>query len=151
MGAWGLFGSEGMQKKSGLDLIDNLKNIPIFDRENPIKAKQWVMIAAGTVLCLVSTWIDWNGSKVLTEFSRRGPLLFTFQYIYYLFEVALVLLIIIFGQMAFEKWSGNNSFPFGGVLVALTWGGLVTGYPRDRWRPAYIRQQADLYSEAYIF
>ncbi len=110
------------RKKSGLDLIDNLKNIPIFDRENPIKAKQWVMIAAGTVLCLVSTWIDWNGSKVLTEFSRRGPLLFTFQYIYYLFEVALVLLIIIFGQMAFEKWSGNNSFPFGGVLVALTWG-----------------------------
>jgi len=34
----------------------------------------------------------------------------------------LVLLIIIFGQTAFEKWFNNNKIPFGGILVALTWG-----------------------------
>ncbi|MBP5636739.1 MAG: hypothetical protein J6X25_04390, partial [Bacteroidales bacterium] len=56
------------------------------------------------------------------EFKSRGPILFPFQYVYYLFEVMLVLLIIIFGQMAFEKWFNNNKIPFGGILVALTWG-----------------------------
>ena len=39
-----------------------------------------------------------------------------------MFEVLLVLLIIIFGQTAFEKWFNNNKIPFGGILVALTWG-----------------------------
>ncbi|HAV90620.1 MAG TPA: hypothetical protein DCW44_05055 [Eubacterium sp.] len=66
--------------------------------------------------------MDWNGSKVLSELKSRGALLFTFQYIYYLFEVLLVLLIIVFGQMAFEKWFNNNKIPFGGIIVALTWG-----------------------------
>ena len=108
------------KKKKGLDLIGNFKSSKIFD--GSIKVWQWILIVVGVVLCLVSTWIDWNGSKVLHEFKSRGPLLFTFQYIYYLFEVLLVLLIIIFGQTAFEKWFNNNKIPFGGILVALTWG-----------------------------
>ena len=103
-------------------MIANLKKVSLFNKENKIKAWQWILIVVGCVLCLLSTWIDWNGSKVLAEFHSRGPLLFVFQYIYYLFEVMLVLLIIIFGQMAFEKWFNNNKIPFGGILVALTWG-----------------------------
>ena len=110
------------KKRSGLDLIANLKKVSLFNKENKIKAWQWILIVVGCVLCLLSTWIDWNGSKVLAELHSRGPLLFGFQYIYYLFEVMLVLLIIIFGQMAFEKWFNNNKIPFGGILVALTWG-----------------------------
>lgn len=34
----------------------------------------------------------------------------------------MVLLIIIFGQIAFEKWFKNNKIPFGGILVGITWG-----------------------------
>ena len=108
------------RKKSGLDLIENIKNCKLIEKD--ITPLQWICLAAGVILCLVSTWIDWNGSKVLAEFKSRGPLLFPFQYLYYLFEVSLVLLIIIFGQMAFEKWFNNNRIPFGGILVALTWG-----------------------------
>ena len=121
--AWGLGAvliMKDCKKKTGLDLIGNFKTSKIFDKS--IKARQWILIVIGVVLCLISTWIDWNGSKVLTEWNRRGPLLFTFQYMYYLFEVLLVLLIIIFGQTAFEKWFNNNKIPFGGILVALTWG-----------------------------
>ena len=121
------------RKNSGVDLLDNIKNVKVFDKG--IKVRQWVLIALGVTVCLVSTWIDWNGSKVLTELNRRGALLFVFQYIYYLFEVLLVLLIIVFGQMAFEKWFNNSKIPFGGIIVALTWGlghwatkgSLVTG------------------------
>ena len=123
--AWGLGALlvvKECKKKSGVDLIENIKNASFFNKENPIKVWQWILIVIGVVICLISTWIDWNGSKVLTELQRRGALLFTFQYIYYLFEVMLVLLIIIFGQLAFEKWFDNNKIPFGGILVALTWG-----------------------------
>ena len=123
--AWGLGALlvvKECKKKSGLDLLGNIKNASFFNKENKIKIWQWILIIVGIILCLVSTWIDWNGSKVLAEFHSRGPLLFVFQYIYYLFEVMLVLLIIIFGQTAFEKWFNNNKIPFGGILVALTWG-----------------------------
>ena len=34
----------------------------------------------------------------------------------------MVLLIIVFGQYAFEKWFKNDKIPYGGILVALTWG-----------------------------
>ncbi len=109
-------------KKTDFDIIGKFKNTGLFKNCEKISLIQWILIVAGVVICLISTWIDWNGSKLLKEFASRGPLLFPFQYVYYLFEVLLVLLIIVFGQMAFEKWTGSNNIPFGGILVALTWG-----------------------------
>jgi hypothetical protein len=32
------------------------------------------------------------------------------------------MLIIVFGQKAFEIWFKKENFPYGAVLVALTWG-----------------------------
>lgn len=120
---WGLGAflvAKECKKASQLDLFEKIKKVGFITKD--IKVWQWILIVIGTVLCLISTWIDWNGSKVLTEFKNLGPMLFPFQYIYYLFEVALVLLIIIFGQIAFEKWFNNTKIPFGGIFVALTWG-----------------------------
>ena len=122
-------------KKSGVDLFKNFKEKSLIQGAKEMSLTQWVLLITGTVLCLISTWIDWDGSKVLKEFSKKGPVLFTFQYIYYLAEVFLVLLIIVFGQYAFEKWFKNDKIPYGGIVVALTWGlgqwftkgSLVTG------------------------
>jgi hypothetical protein len=69
----------------------------------------------------ISIW-DWNGIKVIKEFAYNGWLKFIFQYIYYLFETVLVLLIIVFGQKAGELWFKQSRIPWGGILVGLTWG-----------------------------
>ena len=108
-------------KKSGVDLFKNLKEKSLIQGAKEMSVLQWVMLIVGTVLCLISTWIDWNGSKLLAEFHKRG-VLFPFQYMYYFVEVIMVLLIIVFGQYAFEKWFKNDKIPYGGILVALTWG-----------------------------
>ena len=47
---------------------------------------------------------------------------FVFQYVYYLFETMLFLLIIVFGQKALERWFKRENVPYGGIVVALTWG-----------------------------
>ena len=101
-------------KKKGYDLF--AKN------DNKIKVWQWIGIIVGVAACLISSWIDWEGSKVLKEFAHNGALKFVFQYIYYLFEVLLVMLIIVFGQKACEIWFGKENIPYGGIIAALTWG-----------------------------
>ena len=74
------------------------------------------------IASLVWSCLDWNGMKVVREFNANGPLKFVFQYIYYCFEVMLVLLIIVFGQKSFEKCFRNRNIPYGGMLAAVTWG-----------------------------
>lgn len=94
----------------------------LFEKREPIKPWQWGAAIVCAVICLGSTYIDWGGSKLLMEFNRLGALKFTFQYIYYLFEVALFMLIIVYGQKAFETWFEKTNIPYGGIVVALTWG-----------------------------
>ena len=94
----------------------------LFEKSEPIKPWQWMATAGCVAICLISTYFDWGGSKLLIEFQRNGALKFTFQYIYYLFEVVLFMLIIVFGQKAFEVWFKKKNIPYGGIVVALTWG-----------------------------
>lgn len=54
--------------------------------------------------------------------SKLGVLRFFFQYIYYIFEIVLVTLILVFGQIACEKWFKRVNIPYGGIVIAITWG-----------------------------
>ncbi len=101
------------KNKYGLDLMD---------KGAKVKPWQWILIVLFVILSLVLSYIDWEGSKVIKEFHSNGWLKFIFQYIYYCFEVALVALILVFGQKAFEAWFHNPNIPYGGIIVALTWG-----------------------------
>ena len=83
---------------------------------------QWGVIAVLVVISLILSYISWDGSKVVKEFYANGSVRFVFQYIYYVFEVVLVTLILVFGQKAFEKWFHVNNIPYGGIIVAITWG-----------------------------
>lgn len=95
---------------------------PILKRGKDMRAWQWCVCL---LLLILAFWVDnisWGGFKVYLEFIRRGPLLFVFQYLYYMFETMLFLLIIVFGQRAFELWLGRENIPYGGVICGLTWG-----------------------------
>lgn len=113
---WGLCGFFicRCSKKKGFDLF--AKN------DKKIRPWQWCCIVLGVAACAAASWIDWEGSKVLKEFAANGALKFVFQYIYYMFEVSLVTLIIVFGQKACEIWFGYRNIPYGGIIAALTWG-----------------------------
>lgn len=94
----------------------------LLAKGNSMKAWQWLAVIFFVALSLVISYIDWNGSKVIREFYANGWLKFIFQYIYYVFETFLIMLILIFGQRAFELWFHNDKIPYGGIIVAITWG-----------------------------
>lgn len=94
----------------------------VWERQSKLKAWQYLGIIICLVVSVVSHYMDWGGFKPLLEFQKLGALKFIFQYIYYLFEAFLFSLIIIFGQKACEKWFKNEAIPYGGIVLALTWG-----------------------------
>ncbi|TQI66300.1 hypothetical protein [Clostridium sp. KNHs216] len=119
----------------------NKYDTSFFKNKGNIKAWQWLVTAACIILVLASQFIDWNGFKVIQEFYAKGIIKFVFQYIYYFFETFLFMLIIIFGQRACELWFKRETIPYGGVIVALTWGmahwatkGLLAGIALGRFR-----------------
>lgn len=101
------------KKKYGFDL---------FEKGNKMALWQWLLIFVIIAGSLVVSYVRWDGSKVIKEFYANGPVKFIFQYIYYIFETVLVMLILVFGQKAFEKWFHRPNIPYGGIIVAVTWG-----------------------------
>lgn len=82
------------------------------------------MIASCILIGLMSVVNYWDvGSfKIVFELQKLGVLKFTFQHLYYLAEVVLFTLIIVFGQKALEKLFRKKEIPYGGIIVGLTWG-----------------------------
>lgn len=94
----------------------------LFESGSRVLRWQWIVIAVLLICNLIISWFDWHGSKIIKEFYANRPVKFVFQYIYYTFEAALILLILAFGQRAYESWTQKTNIPFGGILLAVTWG-----------------------------
>lgn len=106
-------------------LIKFSKNRYGFDmmqKAEPMKAWQWILAIVCIIFMLTVSYFDWGGFKVVKEYQSNGLVKFIFQYIYYVFETGLFTLIIVFAQKAFEKWFKNEKLPYGGIILALTWG-----------------------------
>lgn len=70
--------------------------------------KEWIIALLLVLVAIgMSIW-DWRGSKVYKEFHNTGWLKFIFQYMYYLMETVLILLIVVFGQKAGELKFHNS-------------------------------------------
>lgn len=94
----------------------------LWEHHKKLKAWQYLGIMICLGVSVVSHYMDWEGFKPLLEFQNLGPLKFIFQYTYYFFETFMMSLIIIFGQKACERWFKNEVIPYGGIVLAFTWG-----------------------------
>ena len=101
------------KKRYGFDIMKNTCKLNMY---------QYCLVFFVIILSLVSSYIDWDGFKVVKEFNHNGLIKFIFQYIYYSFEVMLMTLVLIFGQKAFELWFKRERVPYGGIILAFTWG-----------------------------
>lgn len=93
------------------------------NQEDKISLKNWIITLACFTGCKIMTFIDWHTLKVIGEAQSKTIFQFCAQYLYYIFEVMLVILIIIYGQKSAETFiKKENSIPFGGIILAMTWG-----------------------------
>ena len=94
-----------------------------WNKAGKISLKNWVVTLVSFIGCKILTFIDWHTLKIVGEVQGKTIFQFCAQYLYYLFEVMLVLLIIIFGQKAIETLLKKESpIPFGSIILAMTWG-----------------------------
>lgn len=97
----------------------------IGSQTGKITSRDWAVTLACFAGCKVLTFLDWHTLKVIGEAKGKDMFQFCSQYLYYFMEVGLVLLIIVYGQKTAEILLGRDSnLPFGGMLLALTWGGF---------------------------
>lgn len=94
----------------------------IFEKAKGMNWWQWGVVVLCIVVAFLINNIDRNELKVIREFENLGLVLFSFQYVYYLVETILFLLIVVFAQKAFEVWFQNDKIPYGGIICAITWG-----------------------------
>lgn len=111
---WGIFAVILIKK------AQNKYRFPILKKGEPVAAWRWLLCLLLILLALAANYVSWGGFKIYLEFAGKGPLLFTFQYIYYAFETMLFLLIIVFGQKACEIWFSRAGIPYGGIVCGLT-------------------------------
>lgn len=152
---WGLFAFV-LIKRSG-----EKYEFPLLKKGEPMKGWQWGVCILFVLLAFIIDYISWGGFKVYLEYAGKGFVLFAFQYLYYLFETMLFLLIIIFGQKACEVWFHKENIPYGGMICGLTWGlahiftkdlltgllGLILGFAMGS---VYLFVNRDL-KKAYVF
>ena len=111
---WGIVGYtlyKGSKDKLNYNLIND---------NNCNKNNMYIAFALVVIYSIIN--IIFFGFKPIEEFKNLGLVKFLFQYIYYIFETVLILLTISFGQKFFDKYSKNKYIPFGGIILACTWG-----------------------------
>ena len=125
-----------------------LKQIP--KHCSKIKKNNIVIACLIMLISIIYTTFVWNGFKPFIEFSNNGLIKFVIQYVYYACESILILLIIIFGQIFFEKIIGEKSnIPTGSIILALTWG-LIHVLTQGISTGIYACIQACLFGFVYL-
>lgn len=110
-GSMALFLIRLSKKKYAFDIM-RLNDVP--------DSKRWLLAVVVSLIAIIVTTVAWGGFKPVQEY--KGIVTFIFQNIYYLFEAALILLTIAFGQKFGEMLLKRGGLPYGGIFLALTWG-----------------------------
>lgn len=96
---------------------------PSNNKKVNISTKDWIITFLCLAGCKIMTFIDWHTLKVIGEIQGKDAFQYIAQYMYYIVEVLIVLLIVIYGQKAFESLlKKETTIPLGGIVLAMTWG-----------------------------
>lgn len=106
-------------------------NFNFSKKKNLPSDRGWIV---AIFLCLTAFGVKfriYGGWKPAIDFIRSGWFQFIFQYIYYLFQAIIELIMIIFTQEATERFLRANKIklrhiPWGGIILAATWGTVHT-------------------------
>lgn len=118
------------------------------DKEKAAKGKVLAVVLL-MVVAIIGKYMLIGGFKIVQEVTSLGAVQSVFQYIYYLFETALILLTIVFGQRFFENLTSNKVIPFGGIFLGCTWG-LVHILTQDFKTGMYALVSAVVYGIIYV-
>lgn len=98
-----------------------------------------VVFLVAAVVLAATAWAESGASgasfpSVVSEYRAfhqlypdRGVVVTGFQYLYYLLESAMVVLMLAFFQRAGEKWTKSTRTPWGAIGLALSWGAAHLG------------------------
>lgn len=116
-----------------------------------LKKQNIIIVLLLMVAALVCKYFIAGGEKLLMEYNNLGLIRFIFQYIYYIFEVMLIILAIAFGQKFFEEVLKKSDviIPFGGLFLACTWG-LMHIFTQDFATGIYAFGMAVVYGMVYV-
>lgn len=114
----------------------------------------------GALLCTAAvvglsawTWGGFKPSVELEQWNWMGSLnwlAFCVQAVYLLFKARLMMLLICFGQQLGESLGGKPFIPWGGVVLALSWGVLHV-LTHGMSTALYAAGSALLYGGIYLF
>lgn len=106
----------------GTPLTPSLRGHPAFRTLGVLLA---AAAAIGFRVVILQEW------KLVGEYERLAsaqgdatPLAFALLLVYYLCEACVILLVIALGQRAGETAFGHPAIPWGGLVLALTWGAV---------------------------
>ncbi|MDR2183546.1 MAG: hypothetical protein LBE55_05175 [Clostridiales bacterium] len=109
-----------LAKKKGFDIFESRVTAP---------PKNWIIVLMLLALFIAASYVIMGVFRPLAGFAAMyrlfgdyAAMAFIAQHIYYLFEVALFLAIIAFGQKFGEAAFRKSMIPWGGILCGLTWG-----------------------------
>lgn len=105
-------------------------NFNIFEFKSKPKFKQAVISFALLIVITFIMTMIYNGifkpiaefNGMIDRFGEAGIIAFAFQYVYYLFETAIIVFILAIGQKLGELTFKNKKLPWGGILLSITWG-----------------------------
>jgi hypothetical protein len=137
-GSMALFLIRLSKKKYAFDIM-RLNEVP--------DSKRWLLAVVVSVVAIIVTTIAWGGFKPVQEY--KDIVNSIFQNVYYLFEAALILLTIAFGQKFGETLFHKSSLPYGGLFLALTWG-LIHILLQGTMTGVYAVFMSLLYGMVYI-
>ncbi len=122
----------------------------LFASGGKVRIWRWVCAAGLVLFSLGMSYAEWNGFKIAKEFQNNGLLKFVFQHIYYAFEIALVVLILVFAQKGSEILFRKENIPYGGIFLAATWG-LAHTFTKGSTRVGLVMASASImYGLVYL-